>query len=345
MNGKRVLKRFIVFAVLVAAAAAGFFFLHGRKNIADAKGGGTRKILCTTYPVFLFVREVAAGGPIQPELLLPPDAGCPHDYSLTPRDLMKLSGEGTLLIRNGLGLDDALWKTACAANSGLKSAVLSDGIAGVIRSDEDEDDDHDHDHGKDGKHGEKSETECADPECGHHHHHHHKGAVNGHLFASPDTAAAMVENAVRALSAYDPDNAKLYEANGRKLRDELLGLAQAFRSAGLAGRRIAVQHDIFAYLARLCGMEMEVSLHAEESQSLSPALIARICKQIREEKVTVLYAEPQYSRETAELIAREAGIGYFVLDPCASGPSDPENGYYQKIMRKNLETLRGGNGK
>ena len=85
--------------------------------------------------------------------------------------------------------------------------------------------------------------------------------------------------------------------------------------------------------------------HAEESQSLSPALIARICKEIREEKVTVLYAEPQYSRETAELIAREAGIAYSVLDPCASGPSDPEPGYYQKVMRKNLETLRGGTGK
>ena len=61
--------------------------------------------------------------------------------------------------------------------------------------------------------------------------------------------------------------------------------------------------------------------------------------------MTVLYAEPQYSRETAELIAREAGIDYFVLDPCASGPSDPEPGYYQKIMRKNLKTLVGGSGK
>ena len=169
--------------------------------------------------------------------------------------------------------------------------------------------------------------------------------MNGHLFASPDTAAEMVENAVRALSAYDPENETLYKANGRKLKADLLGLAQEFRSAGLAGRRIAVQHDIFAYLARLCGMKMEVSLHAEESQSLSPALIARICKQIRDEKVTVLYAEPQYSRETAELIAREAGIAYAVLDPCASGPSDPEPGYYQKVMRKNLETLCGGTGK
>jgi len=351
LNGKRILIRTVICIVLAAVAAAGFFYLHSKRNAAKAEGG-KRKILCTTYPVFLFVREVAAGGPIRPELLLPPEAGCPHDYSLTPGDLMKISGEGTLLIRNGLGLDDSLWKTARAANPGLKSVSLADGIAGVIHSDDD--DDHDHE-GKEKHedHAAGNGEACKDPKCGDHHHHHRHGdhhhhhgdPVNGHLFASPDTAAEMVTNAVRALSEYDPENAALYEANGRKLRDELLSLAQEFRSAGLDGRRIAVQHDIYAYLARLCGMKMEVSLHAEESQSLSPALIARICKEIREEKVTVLYAEPQYSRETAELIAREAGIAYSVLDPCASGPSDPESGYYQKVMRKNLETLRGGRGK
>jgi ABC-type Zn uptake system ZnuABC Zn-binding protein ZnuA len=155
----------------------------------------------------------------------------------------------------------------------------------------------------------------------------------------------MVKNAVRALSGLDPANAALYEKNGKKIQSELRTLAEEFRSAGLAGRKIAVQHDIYAYLARLCGMEMEVSLRAEESQSLSPARIAKLCREIREKKVTVLYAEPQYSKETAELIAREAGIAYSVLDPCASGPADPEPGYYQKVMRRNLETLRGGNGK
>lgn len=348
MNGKGKLARIIACIVFAVIIAGSFFFLRGRKS-EPAEENGNRKILCTTYPVFLFVREVANGGPLQPQLLLPPEAGCPHDYSLTPADLMKISGEGTLLIRNGLGLDDALWKTACAANPGLKSVSLADGIAGVIHNDDDDDHDHGHDHEGKEKHGDhaaESGKSCTDPKCEHHHHHHHHGGpVNGHLFASPDTAAEMVANAVRALSEYDPENAPLYEANGRKLRDELLALAQEFRSAGFDGRRIAVQHDIFAYLARLCGMKMEVSLHAEESQSLSPALIARICKEIREEKVTVLYAEPQYSRETAELIAREAGIAYSVLDPCASGPSDPEPGYYQKVMRKNLETLRGGTGK
>lgn len=339
MTGKRKITPFAVCCVFAAVLVAAIVFFPRGKT---AQTGG-RKVLCTTYPVYLFVREVAEGSPIRPKLLLPPDTGCPHDYSLTPGDLMELSGDGILLIRNGLGLDDALWKTALAANPKLKSVSLADGVAGVICEEE-----NDNGHGEDEKHADHSDSEpesCTNPACGHHHHHHHDEHGNGHLFASPDTAAGMVENAVRALSEFDPENVPLYEKNGAKLRAELLALAEEFRSAGLTGRRIAVQHDIFAYLARLSAMELEVSLHAEESQSLSPALIARICKEIREKNVTVLYAEPQYSRETAELIAREAGIAYSVLDPCASGPADPEPGYYQKVMRKNLETLRGGNGK
>ena len=339
MNGRKAIL-IVVCCILAAILAAAFLVPRGSKKPEGAGAEPVRKLICTTYPVFLLVRDVAEGGPIRPELLLPPDTGCPHDYSLTPGDLMKLSGGKTFLIRNGLGLDDSLWETALSANPELKSVALTEDIAGVIHEEED---DGDEDHEEHAAHGHEAAASCTDPECGHHHHHH--GHENGHLFASPDTAAEMVRNAVRALSGFDPENASLYEKNGKKIQAELLALAEEFRSAGLAGRKIAVQHDIYAYLARLCGMEMEVSLRAEESQSLSPALIARLCKQIREKKVTVLYAEPQYSKETAELIAREAGIAYSVLDPCASGPADPEHGYYQKVMRKNLETLRGGNGK
>ena len=334
MNGKKIIL-IVICCILAAILAAVFLIPRGSKKPEGAGAEPVRKLICTTYPVFLLVRDVAEGSPIRPELLLPPDTGCPHDYSLTPGDLMKLSGGKTFLIRNGLGLDDSLWETALSANPELKSVALTEGIPGVICNEEEEEEE-DHDH--------EAAAACTDPGCGHHHHHHH-GHENGHLFASPDTAAEMVKNAVRALSGFDPENASLYEKNGKKIQAELLALAEEFRSAGLDGRKIAVQHDIYAYLARLCGMKMEVSLRAEESQSLSPALIARLCKQIREKKVTVLYAEPQYSKETAELIAREAGIAYSVLDPCASGPADPEHGYYQKVMRKNLETLRGGNGK
>ena len=91
MNGKGKLARIIACIAFVVIIALSFVFLRNGKT-DRAAGNGSRKILCTTYPVFLFVREVAAGGPVRPELLLPPDAGCPHDYSLTPGDLMKLSG-------------------------------------------------------------------------------------------------------------------------------------------------------------------------------------------------------------------------------------------------------------
>ncbi|HPO91053.1 MAG TPA: zinc ABC transporter substrate-binding protein, partial [Victivallales bacterium] len=49
------------------------------------------KILVSTFPIYQFSRNIVDGSGVNLDLLLPPGLGCPHDYALTPQDMMKIS--------------------------------------------------------------------------------------------------------------------------------------------------------------------------------------------------------------------------------------------------------------
>jgi len=64
-------------------------------------------IICSSYPVWLMTRAITNGaGNIAPELLMPSNSGCAHDYLPSVRDMRKACGPDTVLIINGLKLDD-----------------------------------------------------------------------------------------------------------------------------------------------------------------------------------------------------------------------------------------------
>ena len=96
----------ISFLLALIALCAVLYFLPGKITSAvhttSSEGYG---VAATTYPIWVLTREVADGTGIEVELLTPPDAGCPHDYVLTPNDLMKVWGIETeelheLAVRN-----------------------------------------------------------------------------------------------------------------------------------------------------------------------------------------------------------------------------------------------------
>lgn len=76
-----------------------------------AKAAGL-KILAATYPAWLLAREVAGSVPgIGIDLLVQAQAGCPHDYMLAPRDLMKIGSAG-VLVAVGKGFEPFLQDVA-----------------------------------------------------------------------------------------------------------------------------------------------------------------------------------------------------------------------------------------
>ena len=317
----------IAFLLALIALCAVLFFLPDKirttVQTASQEGYG---VAATTYPIWVFTRELVDGTGIEVELLTPPDAGCPHDYVLTPNDLMKVTAarKPLLLFKNGAGLDDHISKAALSAGKGI---VVIDTGAGIEVIGDDEDDEH------------EGEEDHDDHEAEGHHHH---DGENGHFFASPYEARKIVATITAALAEKDPLHAAKYRENAARLDKRLQILGDEFKAqlAPYADKHVAAQHNVFDYLLRDCGFETPLAIFADPETPPSPAEITAMTKEFKEHGVKVIFTEPQYPDELAKLIGKETGATVVKIDPVASGPADPPAGYYIDVMGRNLEIMK-----
>ena len=332
----------ISFLLALIALCAVLYFLPGKITSAvhttSTEGYG---VAATTYPIWVLTREVVDGTGIEVELLTPPDAGCPHDYVLTPNDLMKVSvaRKPLLLFKNGAGLDEHICKAALSAGKGI---VVIDTGAGIEVIG---DDDNDHDHDAEEDHDEHDEHEGEEDHDEHeeegHHHHHHDGE-NGHFFASPYEARKIVATITDELAKTDILHANKFRENAAKLDKRLQILGDEFKAQlePYADKHVAAQHNVFDYLLRDCGFETPLAIFADPETPPSPAEITAMTKEFKEHGVKVIFTEPQYPDELAKLIGKETGATVVKIDPVASGPADPPAGYYFDVMHNNLEIMK-----
>ena len=324
------------FLLIMIALCAVLFFLPDkiRKAAQTSEEASVREVVVTTYPIWLLTRELMDGTGRTPQLLTPPDAGCPHDYTLTTTDLLKISGKPILLFANGAGLDDHLCQAALSANKDIDVVDTSEEIERILTEGDDDVDheaEHDHHDGDDDHEGDHE---------GHHHHHH--GGKNGHFFASPFQAFAIIDTIYSALVQNDPLNVEIYEKNVTML-EQMLRLLQIEYQSNLSpytGTRVAAQHDIFDYLLLDIGFEKPISIFADPETPPSPAEITKLTQEFKEQGVKVIFTEPQYPDDLAKLIGKETGATVVKIDSLASGPANPPPLYYYNVMRNNISLMK-----
>ncbi len=274
------------------------------------------EILCTTPTVAAFTKAVTGKVPgMTVTVLLPEIAGCPHDYSLTPNDMKRLS-KADSVVKNGLGFEPFLEGVVQRVNPKAKTVDASAGIPGVIHE----------------KHG-----TCP---CGHEHEHGHAHDVNSHAFAAPSTAAAMVRSIAGQLAKIYPAHAKEFSANAAAYSAKLESLAKEFAALKTkipaAKRNIAVQHGIFDYLSRDSGLDVRVHIQHDDAEEPSAAEIVSLVREMRRESLSVILAEAGKPDATVKTVSRETGIPVIYLK--ANGASsDPEAAL--AAFRSNLEIL------
>lgn len=90
------------------------------------------RVLCSTFPIYLFARNVVAGREnIHLGLLISAAMGCPHDYVLTPQDVQALASADVLIV-NGLGMEEFLGGPLKKANPALKVVDSSAGLGDLL---------------------------------------------------------------------------------------------------------------------------------------------------------------------------------------------------------------------
>jgi len=298
-------RRAFLFGLLSLAAQAGI--PCGASRVMAA---GRLKVMASSYPVWLFTREVLGQAPeLDLDLLVAASAGCPHDYTLTPKDMIRLSSSNALVI-NGRGFEAFL----SSALGELKKLSVIDAGGNIPALPEDgSEEHHDHPHG------------------------------NPHYFSSPARAAVMVKNIAGGLASLDPASADALRTAGQQFSGRLEALSGDVAALGRlgSGTDFVLQHDALSWFFHDAGLSVTGVLQEEADEQPSAAALGALVKKIKSSRRRCfIVTEPQFPERIAKALARDAGCGVISLDPVASGPANPPAGYYEKVMQANVAALK-----
>lgn len=239
-----------------------------------------RVVVAVTIPPEQEFAERVGGDHVRVVLLVPPGAD-PHTYEPTPGVLADVA-QADMYAAVGSGIEFELaWQEKIAAlNPEMLVVDCSRGVDLISTA---------------------GDGQRTDP----------------HIWTSPRNAKIMVENIREGLIAVDPANAEDYRRNADAYLAELDALdaeiAGALAESGVT--KVMVYHSSWAYLARDYGFT-EVPIE-EEGKEPSPQRIEHLIMQAKEEHIRVIFASPEYSTRSAEVIADEIGGTVVTVSPLA----------------------------
>jgi zinc transport system substrate-binding protein len=143
----------------------------------------------------------------------------------------------------------------------------------------------------------------------------HGEGYDPHIWVSPKNAIIMLDNIYKALISLDPKNEGYYTSNKEAYVKELKALDSEIQKAlsGKKSRMFMVFHPAWGYFARDYGLEQ---IPIEEGGKEPTAKgIQNLIDQAKEHNIKVIFASPQFSTKSAEVIAREIKGRVVLIDP------------------------------
>lgn len=271
-------------------------------------------IATSFYPMYIATLNITEGvEDITIKNLTQQTTGCIHDYVLTTSELVTLAKADVLII-NGASMEEFMDKVI-SNFSNLRIIDASKGID-VIQLECDE------------HHDEHNEYE----------EHHHE--INPHVFVSIKNYIKQVQNICDELVKLDTQNAETYKQNTEVYISKLekLSLDIGKNIAKLNYTNIVTFHNSFDYFAREYGLNVIGYIENEHGQSPSAHDIAALVENIKSNNVKAIFVEPGYNIKLVNVIAKEAGVNIYVLNPVTSGDNNKDE--YINIMKQNLAVLK-----
>ena len=158
----------------------------------------------------------------------------------------------------------------------------------------------------------------GEAEAEHDHEHDHGGeTLDPHIWLSPQLVKLQAENIYQGLVKIDPENEAEYQANLAQFLTEIDQLDRQIQQnlAGVENRQFIVFHPSWGYFARDYDLE-QVSIEVG-GQEPSAAELGEIVKEAQEENIKVIFAQPEFSTQSAETIAQEIGGQVLLITPLA----------------------------
>ncbi|MFM8745044.1 MAG: metal ABC transporter solute-binding protein, Zn/Mn family [Aestuariivirga sp.] len=257
-----------------------------------------------------------------------------HVYEPKPDDV-KAVAAAQLVVVNGLGFEG--WLDRLVDSSGYKGPLVtaSNGV-NVEKTEAGQDHGHVHSHGRGHDH---------DHDHGHGHDHSHShGDYDPHAWQNAANAEIYVSNIASALCAVAEAKCPVFTANAKAYRKELAALHAEIKSAMAripeARRTVITSHDAFGYFSAAYGVTFLAPEGVSTESEASAKDVARLIRQIREDKASAIFVENITDPRLIEQISRETGLkgGGALYSDALSGPDGPASSYI-KMMQNNARLL------
>ncbi|MCZ7463869.1 zinc ABC transporter substrate-binding protein ZnuA [Rhizobium rhizogenes] len=301
--------------------------------IAAAASGATAApdVVVSIKPIHSLVAAIMRGVG-EPQLIVE-GAASPHTYNLRPSNARKLE-KADVVFWVGPGLEAFLEKPLEALASkatvveledakGLEKLPFREG--GLFEA---------HDHGEEG-HEDHADGEAAH-DHGHDHgdHDHGHGAYDTHLWLDPANAKAMAQTIETALIAADAGNAATYQANTKKLIDDLdaLDTELAETVKPIKDKPFIVFHDAYQYFEHRYGVKTAGSITVSPETLPGADRVKQMQEKVRQLGATCVFAEPQFEPKLISVITEGTAAKSATLDPEAA-TLEPGPDLYFKLMR------------
>jgi zinc transport system substrate-binding protein len=138
-----------------------------------------------------------------------------------------------------------------------------------------------------------------------------------HIWLSPRLVKIQAENIADALTAADPAHAAYYKDNLKALQNDLDKLDQEIvrMLSHLKTRKFMVFHPAWGYFAHDYGLEQRaIEIEGKEPSAKS---LAHLIEEAKHEDIKVIFVQKQFSKESAEAVARSIGGRVVRVDPLA----------------------------
>ena len=305
-------KYLFVFCMLLAITLAGGIFTGAYIRLEDRQEEGHKLHIVTSfYPVYIAALNVVGDNTdVELENLSEPQTGCMHDYQLTPKDMILLSGADLFLV-NGGGIENFLTEVSEAYPS-LNIYQAAQELELLTGGDG---------HGHDEKQHNHSEE-------------------NAHAWIDTRLYAKMVQNIAAALMEADPANQTVYQKNAdhycakiQKLTDQFAELKET-----TAGQPAVIFHEAYAYLAKELGMQPVYCLNLDEERQVSARETADVLEEITEHQISIVFAEELYGKDLGNTVQEETDAEVCYLDTLVRGDYKADS--YLNMAQKKIDLLK-----
>lgn len=273
----------------------------------------TKLKVIASFSILGDMSKNVGGNRVQVTTLVGPN-GDAHVYEPTPADVRAVSG-AHLVIVNGLALEG--WMDRLIKTSGYKGRVVvaSQGVKPL-----------------------ELEGEKHDPGAK------HEPKIDPHAWQNLANGQIYAENIAKALGSVDSEGAPIYKANADAYQAKL-GELDKWVKAEFSGipkpkRRIITSHDAFGYLGAAYDITILSPMGVSTESEPSAGGVAKLIKQIRQEKITAVFIENVSDPRLVEQIIKESGValGGELYSDALSKPEGPAP-TYMDMFKNNVPKI------